>query len=152
MYRVLIAVIAQGYLRNSTSNQHLRNQHRLTPSILLTTQRRAVAFPKAINGTSTTSQHEHDVRSRDGFAFTALHHCTHLVDDDFQAFLQGRPHLVIDRWRLMSETDIRQGKRLRRLDLQAEMRLTPPRRARRRMAGLVTPWMLSRKIFLLVTF
>jgi len=25
------------------------------------------------------------------------------------------------------------------------MRLTPPRRARRRMAGLVTPWMLSRR-------
>ena len=30
----------------------------------------------------------------------------------------------------------------------AEIRLTPPRRARRRMAGFVMPWMLSRKIFL----
>lgn len=30
----------------------------------------------------------------------------------------------------------------------AEIRLTPPRRARRRMAGLVMPWMLSRRIFL----
>ena len=28
----------------------------------------------------------------------------------------------------------------------AEIRLTPPRRARRRMAGLVIPWMLSRRI------
>jgi len=32
--------------------------------------------------------------------------------------------------------------------LLAEIRLTPPRRARRRMAGFVMPWMLSRKIFL----
>jgi len=31
-------------------------------------------------------------------------------------------------------------------DLLAEIRLTPPRRARRRMAGLVIPWMLSRRI------
>ena len=30
--------------------------------------------------------------------------------------------------------------------LLAEIRLTPPRRARRRMAGLVIPWMLSRRI------
>lgn len=28
----------------------------------------------------------------------------------------------------------------------AEIRLTPPRRARRRMAGFVMPWMLSRRI------
>ncbi|KAG5301541.1 hypothetical protein I7I48_01590 [Histoplasma ohiense] len=28
----------------------------------------------------------------------------------------------------------------------AEIRLTPPRRARRRIAGLVIPWMLSRRI------
>ena len=31
-------------------------------------------------------------------------------------------------------------------DVLAEIRLTPPRRARRRMAGLVMPWMLSRRI------
>jgi hypothetical protein len=31
-------------------------------------------------------------------------------------------------------------------NLLAEIRLTPPRRARRRIAGLVIPWMLSRKI------
>jgi len=38
--------------------------------------------------------------------------------------------------------------RLRRVSswIEAEMRLTPPRRARRRMAGLVMPWMLSRRI------
>jgi hypothetical protein len=30
--------------------------------------------------------------------------------------------------------------------LLAEIRLTPPRRARRRIAGLVIPWMLSRRI------
>ena len=30
--------------------------------------------------------------------------------------------------------------------LLAEIRFTPPRRARRRMAGLVMPWMLSRRI------
>jgi hypothetical protein len=87
MYRVLIVVIAQGYLRNSVPNQHPCNQHLLTSSILLTTQRRMVAIPKAINGTSTASQHENDVGSRDGFAFTALHHGTDIVDDDFQALL-----------------------------------------------------------------
>src|SRR5271163_198717 len=31
-------------------------------------------------------------------------------------------------------------------DILAEIRLTPPRRARRRIAGLVMPWMLSRRI------
>jgi hypothetical protein len=31
-------------------------------------------------------------------------------------------------------------------NLLAEIRFTPPRRARRRMAGLVIPWMLSRRI------
>uniref|UniRef100_A0A8C1T2M9 Histone H4 n=1 Tax=Cyprinus carpio TaxID=7962 RepID=A0A8C1T2M9_CYPCA len=31
------------------------------------------------------------------------------------------------------------------MDVVPEMRLTPPRRARRRMAGLVIPWMLSRR-------
>ena len=30
--------------------------------------------------------------------------------------------------------------------LLAEIRLTPPRRARRRIAGFVIPWMLSRRI------
>eukprot|EP00900_Chrysochromulina_parva_P024456 jgi/Chrpa1/6644/Chrysochromulina_OHIO_Genome00017709-RA len=29
--------------------------------------------------------------------------------------------------------------------MRPEMRLTPPRRARRRIAGLVMPWMLSRR-------
>lgn len=38
-------------------------------------------------------------------------------------------------------------KRRRRVNILAEIRLTPPRRARRRMAGLVMPWMLSRRIF-----
>lgn len=33
------------------------------------------------------------------------------------------------------------------MNVLAEIRLTPPRRARRRMAGLVMPWMLSRRIF-----
>lgn len=37
----------------------------------------------------------------------------------------------------------REGKEGR---LLAEIRLTPPRRARRRIAGLVMPWMLSRRI------
>jgi hypothetical protein len=32
------------------------------------------------------------------------------------------------------------------MSLLAEIRLTPPRRARRLMAGLVIPWMLSRRI------
>src|ERR1041384_673728 len=32
--------------------------------------------------------------------------------------------------------------------MSPEIRLTPPRRARRRMAGLVMPWMLSRNTFL----
>eukprot|EP00804_Cyclotella_cryptica_P025119 CCRYP_012983-RC/>CCRYP_012983-RC protein AED:0.48 eAED:0.48 QI:0/-1/0/1/-1/0/1/0/32 len=32
--------------------------------------------------------------------------------------------------------------------MRPEIRLTPPRRARRRMAGLVIPWMLSRRTFL----
>jgi hypothetical protein len=34
----------------------------------------------------------------------------------------------------------------RRDNLLAEIRLTPPRRARRLMAGFVIPWMLSRRI------
>jgi hypothetical protein len=32
-------------------------------------------------------------------------------------------------------------------NILAEIRFTPPRRARRRIAGLVIPWMLSRRIF-----
>jgi hypothetical protein len=36
---------------------------------------------------------------------------------------------------------------LRGRNTLAEIRLTPPRRARRRIAGFVIPWMLSRRIF-----
>ncbi len=32
------------------------------------------------------------------------------------------------------------------MQLTGEIRFTPPRRARRRMAGFVMPWMLSRRI------
>lgn len=38
------------------------------------------------------------------------------------------------------------GRMGKRGGLLAEIRFTPPRRARRRMAGLVMPWMLSRRI------
>ncbi len=39
-----------------------------------------------------------------------------------------------------------EGRGRERGDILAEIRFTPPRRARRRMAGLVMPWMLSRRI------
>lgn len=69
-----------------------------------------------------------------------------ITNDTLEEGLQDTTCLFVDHWNdaLALGTNIVMN---RAGNVLAEIRLTPPRRARRRMAGLVMPWMLSRRIF-----
>jgi len=69
-----------------------------------------------------------------------------ITDDAFEEGLEDTARLFVDHWEVVSMRDFIMSK-VRKVDILAEIRLTPPRRARRRIAGLVMPWMLSRRIF-----
>jgi hypothetical protein len=68
-----------------------------------------------------------------------------VTDDTLEEGLEDTAGLLVDHW-----DDALERVRERCTDsgdnILAEIRLTPPRRARRRIAGLVIPWMLSRRI------
>ncbi len=64
-----------------------------------------------------------------------------ITDDTLEEGLENTTGLLVDHWEGISVVNVGSE-----FYLLAEIRLTPPRRARRRMAGLVIPWMLSRKI------
>ena len=84
-----------------------------------------------------------NVEGGDGLALGVLSVGDSIANDALEESLQDTTGLLVDHCDGLSIALIRhQGKS----DLLAEIRLTPPRRARRRMAGLVIPWMLSRKI------
>jgi hypothetical protein len=68
-----------------------------------------------------------------------------VTDDTLEEGLQDTAGLLVDHCGALGAVE-REGAAATGWDLLAEIRLTPPRRARRRMAGLVIPWMLSRRI------
>jgi hypothetical protein len=69
--------------------------------------------------------------------------CDGIADDTLEEGLQDTASLFVDHWRRLAEARLESNDG----NILAEIRLTPPRRARRRIAGFVIPWMLSRKIF-----
>lgn len=97
-----------------------------------------------------------DVEGGDGLSLGVLGVGDGVSDDAFEEGLEDSAGFLVDHCleyvsslRVYARTRGRlcaEGKG-REVGLLAEIRLTPPRRARRRMAGLVMPWMLSRRIF-----
>lgn len=92
-----------------------------------------------------------DVEGGDGLSLGVLGVGDCVSDDTFEEGLQDTASLFVDHCYdgLATVCDAWQqkGVSLEEMDVLAEIRLTPPRRARRRIAGLVMPWMLSRRIF-----
>ena len=85
-----------------------------------------------------------NVEGCDGLALGVLGVGDSVTDDTLEEGLEDTTGLLVDHWR-----GTLAGCKTRRAgvgDILAEIRLTPPRRARRRIAGLVIPWMLSRRI------
>ena len=89
-----------------------------------------------------------DIEGGDGLSLGVLRVGDCVSDDAFEEGLQDTAGLLVDHCDdgLAIVCDA-WHERVEKLDVLAEIRLTPPRRARRRMAGLVMPWMLSRRIF-----
>jgi hypothetical protein len=98
---------------------------------------------ETVEGTALALESVDNVEGGDGLALGVLSVGDSIANDALEEGLQDTTGLLVDHCDGVSIASARhQGKG----DLLAEIRLTPPRRARRRMAGLVIPWMLSRKI------
>lgn len=96
--------------------------------------------------TSLSLQRVHNVQWGDSLALGMLSVCDGIADNAFKEGLEDTTRLFVDHcWINISPcTDVQNRKSK---SVLAEIRLTPPRRARRRIAGLVMPWILSLKIF-----
>ena len=88
-----------------------------------------------------------DIEGGDGLALGVLSVGDCVTDDTFKEGLEDTAGFFVDHWGEALVCCVVAGKRRWGRDILAEIRLTPPRRARRRIAGLVMPWMLSRRIF-----
>jgi len=80
---------------------------------------------ETVEGATLALEGVDDIHGGDGLPLGVLGVGDGVTDDVLQEDLQDSTGLLVD-----------------------EIRFTPPRRARRRMAGLVIPWMLSRNTFL----
>lgn len=87
-----------------------------------------------------------NIEGCDGLALGVLSVGNCVADDTLEEGLEDTTSLFVDHWR-GSQKMSQSRRRVEKKNLLAEIRLTPPRRARRRIAGFVIPWMLSRKIF-----
>jgi hypothetical protein len=103
--------------------------------------RTAGSAAEAVQGAALALERVDDVEGRDRLALGVLGVGDGVADDRLQEGLEDAAGLLVDHCR--RSADARED---RAGDVLAEIRLTPPRRARRRMAGFVMPWMLSRKI------
>jgi hypothetical protein len=100
---------------------------------------------ETVQGASLALEGVDNVEGGDGLALGVLGVGDRVTDDTLEEGLEDTTSLLVDHCltrRLVVEGCWCCGEG----DLLAEIRLTPPRRARRRMAGLVIPWMLSRRI------
>jgi hypothetical protein len=100
---------------------------------------------ETVEGTALPLERVDDVEGGDSLALGVLSVGDGVADDTLEEGLEDTTCLFVDHWKEMLGAA---GWSSLKVSLLAEIRLTPPRRARRRMAGLVMPWMLSRKIFL----
>ena len=87
-----------------------------------------------------------DIEGGDGLALGVFSVGDCVTDDAFEEGLEDTAGLFVDHWGDALNVLWYWKDRWDR-NILAEIRFTPPRRARRRMAGLVMPWMLSRRIF-----
>ena len=100
---------------------------------------------ETIQSTALALEGIDDVEGGDGLALGVLGVGNGITDDTFEEGLQNTTGFFVDHWR-RRVSDAHYLGRCDQGDLLAEIRLTPPRRARRRIAGFVIPWMLSRRI------
>ncbi|KAH3942269.1 hypothetical protein HBH98_212480 [Parastagonospora nodorum] len=98
---------------------------------------------ETVEGTALALERVDDVEGGDGLALGVLGVGDGVADHTLEERLEDTTGLFVDHWEVVRIWD--SGSEVEK-DLLAEIRLTPPRRARRRMAGLVIPWMLSRRI------
>jgi hypothetical protein len=98
---------------------------------------------ETVEGTSLALEGVDNVEGGDGLALGVLGVGDGIANDALEEGLEHTASLFVDHWGNVSLVRRRQRGAG---DLLAEIRLTPPRRARRRIAGLVIPWMLSRRI------
>jgi hypothetical protein len=99
---------------------------------------------ETVQGASLSLKCVDNVEGGDGLALGVLSVGDGVTDDTLKEGLQHTTGLLVDHWVRLAGEEGEQRERMR--GLLAEIRLTPPRRARRRIAGLVIPWMLSRRI------
>jgi hypothetical protein len=104
-----------------------------------------------VQGTSLALESVHDIKRGDSLALGVLGVCDGVADDGLEERLEDTTGLFVDHCVVVSVGCLLglgrdDGRREGQRDILAEIRLTPPRRARRRIAGLVIPWMLSRRI------
>lgn len=101
---------------------------------------------ETVEGAALSLECVDNVEGGDSLALGVLGVCDGVADNTLEEGLEDTTGLFVDhceaRQRMLPELEVFAGES----DLLAEIRLTPPRRARRRIAGLVIPWMLSRKI------
>jgi hypothetical protein len=98
---------------------------------------------ETVEGTALALERVDNVEGGDSLALGVLSVGDSIANNALEEGLQDTTGLLVDHYGGVSTISVQhQGNE----DLLAEIRLTPPRRARRRMAGLVIPWMLSRKI------
>jgi len=98
---------------------------------------------KTVESTALALECVDNVEGGDSLALGVLGVGDGITDDALEEGLQDTAGLFVDHCDCVS---IASMQRRSKGSLLAEIRLTPPRRARRRIAGLVIPWMLSRKI------
>lgn len=91
----------------------------------------------------------HDIEGSDSLALGVLSVCDRVANDILQEDLEDASGLLVDETCQSQESVLGCPSSLMLFHKvnPPEIRFTPPRRARRRIAGFVIPWMLSRKIF-----
>jgi len=98
---------------------------------------------ETVEGSALALEGVDNVERGDGLALGVLGVGNSVTDHTLEEGLEDTTGLLVDHCR---GSVTRNWDEKSEVSLLAEIRLTPPRRARRRIAGLVIPWMLSRKI------
>ncbi len=103
---------------------------------------------ETVQGAALSLQLVDDVQRGDGLALGVLGVGDGITDDALEEGLEDTSGLLVDHCAAgLAQPGSMDQTLIWRENLLAEIRFTPPRRARRRIAGLVIPWMLSRRIF-----
>ena len=106
---------------------------------------------ETVKSTALSLESIDDVQGGDSLALSVLSVGDGVTDNTLEEGLEDTSGFFVDHWKEDALTnksfDDEESRREKGEHILAEIRLTPPRRARRRIAGLVIPWMLSRRIF-----